>query len=153
MKVRRENLLVIAGVIWMIAGINILIIGISAYSGQGGQPWWVLLLMALGSLATLGLFHGMFGKLVRKHVARINGFQEPRQNPLLFFDLKSYLVMIFMITLGVTLRVSGIAPDWLIAFFYTGLGTALLIAGVGFLAHRVKGPQWRFHKNRPMKSA
>ena len=148
MKVKRENLLVIAGVIWMIAGINILIIGLGTYAAVLDLAWWIIGLLAVGTVIVLGMFHTMFGKLVKKHVKRISSMEGERQNPLLFFDLKSYLIMAFMITFGVALRVSGVIPDWGIAFFYTGLGTALILAGVGFILYRINGSEWRFHRNR-----
>ena len=43
---------------------------------------------------------------------------------------KDYL---FAVELGAGLRLSGIVPDWFIAFFYTGLGTALALTGILFL--------------------
>ena len=115
------------------------------------MDWWAILLMFLGTFAVLGLFHVMFGKMVKKHTARIRNYEQKLQNPLRFFDLKSYLIMAFMIALGITLRVSGVVPNWFIAFFYTGLGSALVIAGLGFILHRIHGSQWSFHKGAPHK--
>lgn len=145
MKVKRENLLTIAGIVWSIAGVNILIIGITAYPSVFALEWWAICLVVLGMLVTLSVFHVMFGKLVKKHVARIRAFKDPRQNPLRFFDAKSYAIMAFMIATGVFLRVSGVVPDWVIAFFYTGLGASLALAGAGFFLHRFKGPGWSAH--------
>jgi len=34
---------------------------------------------------------------------------------------------------GKTLQLSHLVPDWAIAFFYRGLGVALLLAGVRFV--------------------
>ena len=153
MKVRRENLITIAGVVWAIAGMNILIIGISSFWSLNAVDLWIYGLLFLGFIVTLGIFHSMFGKLVKKHVARINGYQDDYKNPLLFFDGKSYAIMAFMIAMGVFLRMSGFVPNWFIAFFYTGLGLALMLAGVGFLMHRAHGPEWSFHKRRSTKQA
>ena len=41
--------------------------------------------------------------------------------------------MVFMIGLGIALRSTGIAPDRFIAVFYTGLGSALTLAGILFI--------------------
>ena len=38
--------------------------------------------------------------------------------------------MAVMMTGGIWLRSSGVAPDRFIAFFYTGLGASLLLAGL-----------------------
>ena len=149
MKIKRDNLLLIAGIVWMIAGINILIIGVTAYIGSAGMAWWSLLLMAFGSIVTFAVFHVMFGKLVKKHVARIRNMEDRPQNPLRFFDMKGYAIMAFMIAFGIALRVSGFVPNWVIAFFYTALGLALTMAGVAFITHRIKGAGWSFHKEHP----
>jgi hypothetical protein len=34
---------------------------------------------------------------------------------------------------GMTLRLSHLMPDWMIAFFYSGLGLALFLCGIRFL--------------------
>lgn len=149
MKVKRESLMLIAGAVWIVAGINILIIGLNAYFAEAALSWWAVLLMIFGSFVVLSAFHAMFGKLVKKHVARIRSLEGRRQNPFLFFDVRGYLIMAFMIGLGVTLRMSGTVPDWFIAFFYTGLGTALLSAGSGFLLHWKHGANWTFHHGKP----
>lgn len=40
--------------------------------------------------------------------------------------------MAVMMTGGIRLRSSGVAPDRFISFFYTGLGASLLLAGLLF---------------------
>ena len=47
-------------------------------------------------------------------------------------------MMAFMMTLGIVLRSSGLLPDEFFAFFYTGLGTSLSIAGILFLISGAK---------------
>lgn len=132
MRVSREVLFVIAGLVWLAAGINILVIGLNAYgeSLAAGAP---LVWMLLGSVAIFAAFGAMFARIVRKHTARINGYGQEKQPFWRFFDKGSYIIMIFMMTLGISLRTFHLVPDWFIAFFYTGLGLALALAGVGFL--------------------
>ena len=50
-----------------------------------------------------------------------------------FFDKKSYLIMFFMMSMGIGLRASSLLPEGFIAFFYTGLGCALALSGILFL--------------------
>ena len=52
-----------------------------------------------------------------------------RLNFLRFLDLKGYLIMAFMMSFGFGLRLTGLIPNWFFAFFYTGLGCALALAG------------------------
>lgn len=74
----------------------------------------------------------VFGKLVRKHTYRIINYQEEKQFFLKFFDVKSFLIMAFMISFGIGIRMSNILPDLYIAVFYSGLGAALFLAGLLF---------------------
>ncbi len=50
-----------------------------------------------------------------------------------FFDVKSYIIMAVMMGGGIGFRNAGIFPDVFVAFFYTGLGCALFLAGVCFV--------------------
>ena len=77
----------------------------------------------------------IFGKMVKKHTERILLYEDEQQNVFRFFDTRSYLIMAFMMTLGIGLRVSGVVPNGFIAYFYTGLGASLLTAGVLFIFH------------------
>lgn len=43
-------------------------------------------------------------------------------------------------------RAAGIFPDWFIAFFYTGLGVALALAGASYIARGVRGRAGVFHE-------
>ena len=126
--VNKHTLILIAGIVWAIAGFNIVRIGLLAY--QGNFTWWRGLL-SIAVYAAFQIF--VFGKMVKKHTGRILQYKEERQNFFRFFDTKSYLIMAFMMTLGIGLRVSGLVPDVYIAVFYTGLGASLLTAGVLFL--------------------
>lgn len=124
MKVKRDTLLLIACLVWSAAGINILRIGLMAYPAYLG-----LLNIAL-SLVVFGVFQAfIFGRLVRKHTARIGGYRDERQFFLKFFDTKAFIIMAVMMAGGIGFRASGLAPERFIAVFYTGLGAALLLAG------------------------
>lgn len=128
LSVQKKTLILIAGIVWAIAGFNIVRIGLVAY--QGNFTWW----RALLSIAVYAVFQiFIFGKMVGKHTERILQYEEEQQNFFRFFDTKSYLIMAFMMTIGIGLRVSGAVPNGFIAYFYTGLGASLLTAGVLFV--------------------
>ena len=132
-SVHKNTLILIAGIVWAIAGFNIFRIGLVAY--QGNFIWW----RALLSTAVYTVFQiFIFGKMVGKHTDRILQYEEERQNFFRFFDTRSYLIMAFMMTLGIGLRVSGAVPNTFIAFFYTGLGASLLTAGVLFIVRYIR---------------
>lgn len=55
-----------------------------------------------------------------------------------FLDAKGYIIMIVMMSLGIGLRNAGFVPLNWIQTFYTGLGTALALAGILFLYEYIK---------------
>ncbi|MDO4289967.1 MAG: hypothetical protein Q4C41_01895 [Eggerthellaceae bacterium] len=131
LRIPTEKLMLVAGVVWFLAGANILNLGVQAYLHDWG---WVLPLLVVGSCAIFAVFHiRIFTGMVAKHTARIYGYDEPRKNVFAFFDAKGYVMMAIMMGGGIGLRMSGLVPDWFIAFFYTGIGLALAMAGVDFL--------------------
>ena len=110
----------------MIAGFNVARLGILSYR-MIERKWYYFIF----SMVVFALFGIMFYKMSRKHTKRIIGYEayRPFWN---FFDLKAYLIMAFIMGGGIGFRAAGIFPDIFIAFFYTGLGCALALAGVLF---------------------
>ena len=140
MKVRRNTLLLIAALVWSAAGFNILRIGLLAY-----PPYRTVVNYLLSALVFTVFQVFIFGQLVNKHTARISAYEEELHFFLKFFDVKSFIIMAVMMTGGIWLRSSGVAPDRFIAFFYTGLGLALTLAGASYIARGVRGRAWAFH--------
>ena len=126
--VKKRTLLLLAGLVWSIAGINVLKIGVEAYARAFSH-----LNIVLSVVIFLLFWTKVFHPLVDKHVIRIRGYKEEYKRPWHFFDRKSFLIMALMMTFGIAIRVLKLAPERFIAFFYTGLGTALAMAGILFL--------------------
>lgn len=134
LQVKKNNLLVIAALVWIAAGVNILHIGIDAFA----EGYASILNEALSLLVGLVFWFGVFYRLTVKHTERITNYEQQNQYFWHFFDVKSFIIMAVMMTGGIALRASGIAPSVFIAVFYTGLGAALTLAGVLFACNRVK---------------
>lgn len=136
LKISTDKLLLIAGAIWAVAGANILNLGLIAY-GQDWGTYFVWLL--LGTAAIFSLFHFIiFGNMVRKHEKRIRSIVDKKSHILKFLDTKGYIIMTVMMGGGISLRAFHLVPEWFIAFFYTGLGAALVLAGSLFIVHYFK---------------
>ena len=127
MKVKKHHLLFFACVVWMIAGFNVLKIGIESYN-----EYRTILTYGLTILVFLIFWFMVFYKLTVKHTTRIQGYEEEKQFFYKFFDLKSFFIMAFMISFGIIIRTFHLLPERFIAVFYTGLGAALFLAGVLF---------------------
>ena len=80
--VKKRTLLLIAGMVWLIAGINVARLGVLSYFVIESQ--WYLYLF---SMVVFMLFGTMFFKMSQKHTRRIMKYEDfkPFWN---FFDLK-----------------------------------------------------------------
>ena len=125
--VKNKFLLLIAAVVWLIAGYNVLRIGWIAYINYI-KHFDILISVVIFCLFWFLVFH----KLVLKHTKRIQSFLEPKQYAWKFFDRKSFFIMFFMITFGIAIRSLQLLPEEIIAIFYSGLGAALFLAGIQF---------------------
>ncbi len=125
--VGKRTLILLSGLVWLAAGFNVFRFGALEWSGRNG---WLLALLA--SLVFV-LFFFMFQHMTVKNTDRIIKIKTERTLFLNFFTARSYAIVAFMIALGVTLRSIPAVPKFFIAFFYTGLGTALFVAGVRYL--------------------
>lgn len=137
MKVKKKTLLLIACAVWSVAGFNILRIGILSY------PPYISVVNLLLSVIVFSVFqYFIFGRLVKKHTSRIQNYEEERHFFMKFFDIKSFIIMAVMMSGGIYLRASSLAPERFIAVFYTGLGSSLLLAGIlfgkNFLQYKTK---------------
>ena len=95
MKVNRNTLLLLAGSVWSAAGVNILRIGLSAYTAYQSILNFLLSVMVFAVFQKF-----IFGKLVKKHTARINAYLEEQHFFMKFFDRKSFASLAVMITGG-----------------------------------------------------
>ena len=110
----------------MIAGVNVARLGVISYLNIDRKMYLYLM-----SIIVFCVFGFMFFKMSQKHTKRIMGYDDYR--PFWhFFDWKAYLIMICMMSGGIGFRAAGIFPEMFIAFFYSGLGLALALAGIIF---------------------
>ena len=132
-RVKKRTLLLIAGIVWLTAGINVARLGVLSYLSIEQRWYWYLL-----SIVIFLLFGAMFFRMSQKHTKRIMGYEDERQLFLRFFDLKAYIIMAIMMGGGIGLRAAGVFPDQFVAFFYTGLGSALALAGDLFMKNYIR---------------
>ncbi|WP_321028864.1 hypothetical protein VCM39_14720 [Bacteroides sp. CG01] len=130
--VNRQVLLITAGIVWIVAGANILRIGIVTWLNDS-QYW--LFKMGEATVVFLLFFILIFRRLYYKHTERITQKKQEKNCPFSFFDVKSWIVMIFMISLGISIRSLHLLPTSFISVFYTGLSLALIATGVLFIRY------------------
>lgn len=130
-KIKTIHLLAVNGLLWTGIGTKIAITGVSHYLQVVGSR--ALIWMVPLSILVFVAFYMMFTGVVRKYSERILSMTEKKTSIFRTFSLKGYLVIAFMISLGIGLKhIPGI-PSNFFAWFYCGLGPGLLSAGVRFL--------------------
>ena len=130
LRVPKNRLMLIAGLVWCAAGAMVSGIGLPLEFGLAPSH---LVLLPLAVAIFVAFYVFVFSRLVRKHTVRIRARSEDRLPFWNFFNASSWAVMALMIGGGMALRLSHLMPDWMIAFFYSGLGVALFACGVRFL--------------------
>jgi hypothetical protein len=128
--VPKNQLMLIAGLVWCAAGAMVTMIGLPLEFGLAPHE---LILIPLAAMIFLAFYFMVFTKLVHKHTGRIRANPADRLPFWNFFNLPSWIVMFVMMGGGMALRFSHVMPDDVIAFFYSGLGIALFLCGVRFL--------------------
>ena len=127
--VPKNLLLLIAGLIWM--GTGILLISMAATWLSNVIHLNVYLYAGLGALLAMPIHHFGFLKIVDKNIERILEMKD-RRCLFSFVPWKSYIVIIVMIAMGVTLRHSSI-PKHYLAIMYVGIGLALILSSVRYM--------------------
>ena len=127
--VSKYTLLFLAGLVWMVAGFNVLAIGIQTWNTTD-MPLYYKVGFTL--LTFCVFFFAIFHPLYKKYTSRILSFTQKR-HLLSFFDKRGWLIMAFMISLGISVRKFNLAPNTFITPFYTGLSIALSLTGFYFI--------------------
>lgn len=126
--VKRHVLLLFAGGMWLAVGAALLALSYSwlrRYPGKG-----VFAFAGAGIAAALVISRFGFLKIVDKNVRRILPM-EGKCCAFSFMSWKSYLLVVFMVAMGITLRHSPIPKSYL-SILYTGIGLALVLSSVRY---------------------
>lgn len=132
LPVNREHLLLMQVLCWLGPGVKILLTGLRALREvqmvHPERTGWLI----TAAVAVAISFSLMFNNFVRRYTARILTFPERKKSLFAFFDLRGYILIFFMMGLGISLKFIPGMPQEFFAGFYPGLGTALSIAGVRY---------------------
>ena len=120
----------VAAAIWGIPGINIAVKGIRSYMlMRSDDLWWLMLI----TVAVSVFFFIIFRRVVRKYSERIVSLPD---SVMIWhvFPPKGWILLAFMMGLGITLKYMSSVPMAFTASFYSGLGPMLIVAATRFLA-------------------
>ena len=138
LPVNREHLLLMQVLCWLGPGIKIFTTGVKAMAEvsacHSGRVWWLVLI----SVTVASAFSLMFNNFVKRYTQRILDFPERKKSLFAFFDLHGYILILFMMGLGISLKFIPGMPAEFFAGFYLGLGAALAIAGLRYFVSWIK---------------
>ncbi len=128
----KKHLYFVAGLIWGIPGVILSVKGINAYQIQPPDNlWWLLLITAV----VLSGFFMMFRRIVKRYCDRISSLPD-KVTIWQIFPTRGWILLVFMMSLGIALKhIPGI-PSAFTASFYSGLGPMLLISAFRFVSRR-----------------
>lgn len=128
-RVSKRILLFIAGLVWGFAGFRVFTLGFGDVMSHHGN---LIITIIFAAVIFFVFFKFIFNKMFKKHTTRIVNSKLDKHCVFSFFDFKSYLIMGFMISFGISVRNLGIFNPVYLGDFYMGLGAALFMAGVYF---------------------
>lgn len=126
---QRKHLYLAAALLWGVPGAVITIKGVMAYTFVAWQSLWYLFPVTI--VVMTGFFF-MFNRVVARYISRIDSLPADKLTLQNTFSFRSWLLMFFMMGLGLLLKH---VPDLSVAFvasFYSGLGPLLLLSAAKF---------------------
>ena len=136
LPVAKRHLLLANSIVWGAPGVKILVTGIQSYLAL--WPSKSIFWLALGTVAVLAGFVWMFNRIVKRYADRILDFPEEKKSLFAFLPVRGWILILFMMGLGISLKFIPGVPTEFFASFYCGLGPALIAAAAQFLARWVE---------------
>ena len=130
-SVSKRSLLLVAGFAWTIAGGMLISRALLALWTIHHYMWMEILAgIAFGIVFYLLLF----ARISKKHITRITLITIDNPCFFSFFNVRSYLMMVIMITTGVVLRKLDIINREILYTFYLTMGIPLLVSAYRFFS-------------------
>jgi hypothetical protein len=126
--VDKSILILLAGLMWCGVGIMLVRYAVSWLSIYTWKEQ--LLFYTVGFLAAMPIHHFGFLKIADKNLNRILLLTE-KTNPFSFMTLKSYIIVLIMVSMGIALRHSSL-PKRYLSILYNGIGLALFLSGIRY---------------------
>ena len=126
---KKSILYMIAAAVWGIPGVIISFKGIKAYTTQPSDDLWWLLLITVAVI--IGFFF-MFRKIVDRYCRRIASLPE-KVSIWQTFPVRGWILIVFMMCLGIVLKHIPQIPSAFTSSFYSGLGPMLVMAAIRFI--------------------
>ena len=122
-----------AGIMW--SGVGIYLISLTRDWISPVSTNFAILIIALGALLGLLIYFFGFSKFASKNIRRIKSIASDRPCIFAFQEWTSYPLIVFMISLGIFLRIYSPIPKTWLAVMYIGIGFSLFLASIHYYKH------------------
>jgi hypothetical protein len=126
--VKKPILLLLSGLMWFGVGVMLNMFAVHWLIAYGNS--FGFLFAGIGFIAALFIHHFGFLKLADKNLGRIS-YLKDKPCVFSFMSWRSYLIVVVMVTLGITLRHSSIPKQYL-SVIYIGIGLALILSSIRY---------------------
>lgn len=127
--VPKRVLLFVAAVVWTFAGSMLFYKGFKMLDITN---WFILMKLMVALAGGILFYLKLFSYLSLKHTLRILNLKKAYPCLFSFFNFRSYLMMVLMISMGIGLRESGwVAPEYL-SLLYLTMAVPLMLSSVRF---------------------
>ena len=125
--VHRKWLILLSGIMW--SGVGIFLSGLAIKWMIKLETTQIGLIVITGLILGVGISYFGFSKIAQNNINRI---KELPEKPCVFAFQKwhSYVLIAFMMTMGIMMRTSGLIPKPLLAPVYIGIGFALFSSSI-----------------------
>jgi hypothetical protein len=128
-------LIILGASIWAFAAYRILKLGIIMIEHHALHHWLNYL---IGLAGFFPFFLLVFRKVSKRYVQRIIHHKSEKPCVFGFFDLRGYILMSFMITMGIMVSRWDLIPDIYKGTFFISLGLSLLASAVFYIIEGIK---------------
>lgn len=128
-------IVLLGAAVWMFAAYRILkIAGENIHTGAGDE--WLAYI--IGFAGFIPFFLLVFRKVSKKYFYRIINHKQAKPCLFAFFDLRGYIMMSFMIALGIAFHHMKLIPSQYKGIFLVSLGLSLFTSSVYYLVEGYK---------------
>ena len=127
--VNRKWLIIISALMWSGVGVFLNILAFDWLKLYNNIQ--LIITIIIGLITGLVIAKYGFSKIAKKNIDRILVYPK-KACVFAFQEWKSYILIAFMMSLGIFMRTSGFIPKILLAPMYIGIGTALFLSSFNY---------------------
>jgi hypothetical protein len=128
--VPRQVLVILGAALWGFAAFRILKMSYIKIDANARNPW---INYFIGILGFIPFYWFVFRKVSKRYILRIINLKSERPCVFAFFDIRGYILMSFMISMGILISHWSLISDIYKGTFFVSLGLSLLASAVYYL--------------------